>query len=162
MTRKPRAEALKLPAATELAAIAIIRGEDADAIEESLKTHGAHASTARAAVKRAIERVTLAANVSLARELGLAIEQLREVYKAAIQGADASAALAARRELNKLLDLYNIKPADLGEAEAKETALGRMIAEIEEHLRPLAGVPDDYPLVEVARIVADKARRAEP
>lgn len=158
--RAPKVDKLDGHDPIDVAALALIKGTAPESVAEALRTKGIHRATAEAVVRKALERITIAADVKLAHELGLAITQLRDIYRTAMQLADVSAAMSARKELNKLLALYDVNPADLGDAEAQESAIALQLHEIEAHLRPLRLAPDDYPVAELARIAADKIRRA--
>ncbi len=83
---------------------------------------------ARQAVAEARERITLTADYNRDQELGLAIIQLRECYTKSMAIQDIKVCLAARKELNKLLKLYDARRP----AEAKPTdRLTALMQEIE-------------------------------
>lgn len=148
--------------AVNVAALMLINGQTHDEISVALKARKATAAVIRGAIKDAEARITLAANYKLAQELGLSIKQLRELYSKAIAAAELAVALNARKELNKLMTLYDLRPEDLADADEESGVILDQLGQIEDHLRPLGLAPDDYPVVELVRIAADQIRRAAP
>lgn len=143
----------------EKAAIGIIRGGTMPQIVAGLKSMGLDDKTAEEVAQHAADRIALAADFERRHEFGLAIQQLRDVYATAMKAGKTTPAIHARRELNKLIALYNIDPSELEGGSARENAALEALTLIEEHLRPLELAPDDYPIYEVARIAADIVRR---
>ena len=110
-------------------------------------------------MRRARRVLARAAAFNRDEELGSARVRLRDIYARAIRSQDPRTALAAQRELNRLLGL-----APSGDDEAQpnaDTGPDRRDAElhaIATHLIPLNLAPPDYPLREHARIAADRIR----
>ncbi len=119
---------------------------------------------ADATVAEAQQAIILAAAVDRRRELGLAMGQLNDLYSKANQAKEVKTALAIRRELNKLLSLYDTDRLAAEAAAAADadgsTQDAQELGAIGAHLIPLDLAPADYPLREHARIAADLVRRA--
>jgi hypothetical protein len=101
-------------------------------------------------VQQARTQLTLAARYDLDEERGTAITALRDCYAQARAIADIKTALAARRELNKLLSLYAkaprlVEPTAAPSREGEETAAARR------HLEPLGLGGPETPLAELCR-----------
>ena len=103
-------------------------------------------------------RLLAVADVDRELELGIAIVRTDMIFRKATVDGDNKTALAAQRELNRLLGLYRdgeqagAKGGDMvGAAEALATL--NMVAA---HLLPLGLAPADYPIQEHARIAADR------
>ena len=112
------------------------------------------------AVEVARQKIMAAAETNREGEAGMAYVRLHALYKAAITGKDLKTALAAQRELNKLLSLYPgagddepVPVDDTGDPAATLQAIA-------DHLLPLGLAPSDYPIVEHARIAAATIRDA--
>lgn len=76
------------------------------------------------AIRRAREKLAVAATVNRNEELGRAHKRLHALYRSADKADDVRGALAAQRELNRLLGLYpaGVEAAELSAAEAGEEA----------------------------------------
>ncbi len=112
------------------------------------------------AVKKAAKKITTAADYNRTKEAGTAYFRLNDIYKKALKSADIKTALAAQKEISKLIGLYggvvqnmasDDGESDITDSQAELTAIGK-------HLLPLGLAPDDYPLKEHARIAAEKIR----
>lgn len=109
-------------------------------------------------IANARRKLTRAADYNRDEQLGTAVARLNEIFASAFQGEDPKTALAAQKELNKLLDLYNQPPAGPEGAEGGSESDGELAA-IAAHLLPLTLAADDYPLREHARIAAEEIRK---
>jgi len=104
---------------------------EADVIAVAVAKLGMTEAQARQAVDDARTRITLTADYKRDEELGIAILQLREIFTKSMAIQDTKVCLAARRELNKLLRLYDKTPKDdsgklarlLGEIETEKAAI---------------------------------------
>jgi len=103
-------------------------------------------------------RLANASRVDRRAEIGAGVARMKAVYVSAIQSEQYSAAVAAERQIGKLLGL---------EAKEAETDAGStpeqldQLAQVEQHLRPLGLGPADYPVAGLARIAADRIRELE-
>lgn len=105
---------------------------------------------AREAVKEARRRLQLAAEYNRDEALGTAIQRLNTLYAAAVQEKDTRSAIAAQKEINRLLDLTRTADADAiagGDGEA-----AAILAAVVAHLAPLDLAADDTPPDELARL----------
>lgn len=147
--------------AIELAVLALVRGgthEQAAAVVRGKGIDGVDERIADAVVSDAVDRIALAADFKRRNELGLAIQQLRDVYANAMKIGKPLPAIMARKELNKLLALYDVDPMEIAGAAAHESSTAQALRLIEDHLRPLRLAEDDYPIYEIARIAANMIR----
>lgn len=62
--------------------------------------------TATVAIRKAKKKIFLAAKYNPAEQIGVAITRLNSLYKQSLRVQDVKTALAAQKELNKLMDLY--------------------------------------------------------
>lgn len=146
----------------ELAVLALVRGGTHEQVAAILVNKGMEQTIADAVVNEAVDRIALAADFKRRHELGLAIQQLRDVYANAMKVGKPFPAIMARKELNKLLALYDVDPMEIAGAAAHESATAQAMALIDGHLRQVVGlcvdIPDDFPITEIARIAADIVR----
>lgn len=136
--------------------LALVRGLSDAAAEAWCLTQGAGPKAAQRAVADARRRIVLAANYDASLELGKAKTRLEQIFTAARQEKDLRTALAAQRELNKLLGLYGDDEdahADGAPADAAE-----QLELIGGYLLPLALADADYPLAEHARLAGERIR----
>lgn len=105
-------------------------------------------------IEQAKEKIVLASNGSQREQLGLALRQLEYLYKKATEKQNYKLALDTRKELNRLMSLYD--SADLSiVSESVQTATEQRVRE---YLEPLAvglGYADEnLPLEELARLTS--------
>lgn len=92
-------------------------------------------------------------------EVGASIARLRSIMSRAINVGDFTVAIAAQKELAKMLSLY---PEGNNTGSRAENASDQnIIDQIEAHLRPLGLAKAEYPIEGIARIAADTIRRLE-
>jgi hypothetical protein len=115
---------------------------------------GVEGRAAAAEIRRARRQIALAAQFDRAEEIGAAVGRLRQLYAVAVKAGEVSAALAAVKELNRLLDLYG-PAADVQSRKAKGDS---ELSAIRAHLLPLRLASADYPLREHARLAAEIVR----
>jgi len=127
-------------------------------VEQFCTAQGLSAEDTVKVIEQAREKITLAADYSREEQLGEAIAQLKDLYSKSILAKDPRTALQARRELNRLMDLYgdNDEGADIGDGEA-----AKVIELIEGYLLPLELTDSDYPIQEHARVAADIIRQSK-
>ncbi|MHC4092925.1 MAG: hypothetical protein ACYSVY_22065 [Planctomycetota bacterium] len=124
-------------------------------------------------IAQAKKKITIAAQFNRDHEVGQARIRLNQVYAKADKEGDQRTALAAAKELNKLLDLYAAAPRrgeDDAEAggqgpgargqgsEGTVSSAADELAKVRAHLLPLGLAGPDYPIHEVARIAAERIR----
>lgn len=136
----------------------LVSGVSPKDIEGHADRLGLTPDAVRAQLEKAREAITLAADYNRTAEIGTAYVRLNDLYIRSLKGSDAKTALAAQKELNKLLRLYEQPSATdvLGDAEGPAAIELRQIAE---HLLPLGLAPETYPLHEHCRIAADRIRQ---
>jgi hypothetical protein len=149
------------------AVLLLVSGASDDAAVEACVKHGLPRPDAKAAVIDARRRITVAADYNRIEEVGTAYIRLHDLYRRSVEADDVKSALAAQKELNKLLDLYaGLQSDELEDVEDDASERGIIAAElaaVREHLLPLELAPEDYPIAEHARIAADLIRkRHEP
>ena len=141
--------------ATQKVLLLVVTGVPEDTIlkvaEEKL---GLDAAAARAAIAEARRQITLAADYNRDDELGTAYLRLNDLYTRAVKVQDLKTALAAQRELDKLLDLYpKAAPGDgtgPGQPDGTDTRADAEAAR--EHLAALNLTDAGAPLAEHARL----------
>jgi hypothetical protein len=121
-------------------------------LKAARERHNVDDLNARKLLAAARRKLTLAARYHRDREIGLAYKRLNGLFASSLQASQNAVALAAQKELNKLLSLYStpeIETQDSGSPAntAAETA-------IRDHLVPLALADESAPLVEHVRIAA--------
>ncbi|NLG44825.1 MAG: hypothetical protein GX547_16405 [Phycisphaerae bacterium] len=110
-------------------------------------------AAAEAAIAEAQRRLMAAAGYDKTHELGRAIRRLNNLYRRSVQVQDCKTALAAQRELNRLLALGAAPSPDQTTSDTPPTDP----AEVERAREHLArALPDhaDLPLDELARLAA--------
>ena len=112
--------------------------------------------SALALVKR---RITIAADYDRDQQVGTAFVRLNDIYRRSLTVQDVKTALAAQKELNKLLSLYAAIPIDVQTAEPKvgdEETEGAM-----EHLSSLGLAPEGTGLSELCRLAVARILKLE-
>jgi hypothetical protein len=142
----------------------LVSGVPVDAAREAAQSQmGLSAAVAAAAVEQAQAAIVLAADVDRRRELGIAYHRLNDLYAKGVEMMEPKVALAAQRELNRLLALADADriAAEALQSASSESAEGHELAAIADHLLPLKLAPASHPLSEHARIAADHMRRCQ-
>lgn len=149
--RKPRATAKpRFPAGlVDRLVLMLVSNVPPDAIAASADKLDTTPQVLAAAVTEARRQITLAADFHRDREIGLAYKRLNEIFRRSLAIQDGKTALAAQKELNKLLRLYEPGPA--GPVEVT-TDGGSDAAAAREHLATLGLADEDEPLAELARL----------
>lgn len=154
--------------------LTLIDGATAEAAEAFAVGRGLKPDTAAALVADCRRRITVAADYNRVEQVGLAVRRFNDLYgKAAKGGKDVRAAIAAQKELNKLLGLYAPAPLQAGAdgpagaaaADDDPDANRRRLELVAGYLLPLALAPaDQYPIEEHARLAAEyvRAHRLRP
>ncbi len=138
----------------DLAAVVLflISGVDAEkAAEAAIAKLGHTSESAAELVDRARRRIAVAADYHRPTELGTAYLRMHDLYRRSLVVQDVKTALAAARELNKLLDLYKPPPADPTAASGHNPDVAAAAAHLAGVLGPAAKGAD---LPEMARIAA--------
>ena len=112
-----------------------------------------HAEAAKLVVEGR-QQITLAADYHRDEELGTAIARLKDLYSRSIAASEVKTALAAQKELNRLLKLYDAPHEPSGEIETAEVRADHQAAF--DHLVPLDLAGPDAPLAEHARLAVAK------
>ncbi len=126
-----------------------------DAIRQAGEKLDVTDRTLDAALLEARRRITLAADYNRVDEIGTAYVRLNEVFRRALAIQDNKTALAAQRELCKLLRLYDaVSPAAGGAGGAADdrTAATEDAARARAHLVTLGLGEADESLTELARL----------
>lgn len=106
-------------------------------------------------IAEARRRLAIMAQVDREAEIGMGIARMHTVFAIAIATDHPSAAVAAQAQISKLLALYPKEPKGDGSMGADQLD---ELQQIEQHLRPLGLGPEGYPLVELARLAAERIR----
>lgn len=128
------------------------------ALDEAAARLGVPAEKIPDTIAEARRRLTVAADYNRDEQIGTAFVRLNDLYRRSLAVQDVKTALAAQRELNKLLDLYRVTPERAVEVAEAEDDDNTELAAIREHLIPLGLAAADYPLREHARIAAEVVR----
>ena len=140
----------------------LIRGESREAVAAQLaKAHNLPPEQAERATAMAVEHIARVASFDRVAELGASKRRLESIYREASDAHDWPVALSASKELNRLLGLQTADPAaptgdDPDAGDHRET-----LEQIAKHITRVSGLPEDAPLLDHARVLADKARRME-
>lgn len=138
----------------------LVSGVSPEAAERAaVEKLGVAAKSAKKLLRQAQQAITRAADFNRQDEVGTAYLRLTDLYTRAIKTGDVKTALAAQRELNRLLALYT-PPADEPDDTTTTGDAAHELDLIRGHLLPLALAPDTYPLHEHARIAADLVRQS--
>ena len=113
--------------------------------------------TARRTVAEARQRITVAADYARDEQLGKAVMRLEDLYAKSIAGKDVRSAIAAQKELNRLLRLYDA-PEQAPQTEGQEDESAGRLDVIASYLLPLKLTDTRYPVEEHARVAADIIR----
>jgi len=107
-------------------------------------------------VSRAADSIRQAASFNREHEIGTAIHRLNDIYTRSVREKDTRTAMAAQRELNRLMRLYDPPPADEQGNDGRESI--EELGIVRSHLLPLGLAPDTYPIHEHARLAAQIVR----
>jgi hypothetical protein len=149
---------MKKPAhpAVEQVVLLLVSGlSEPDARKAAIGQLAVPAGEADAIVEAAQRQILLAARGDRAEALGRAVTRLEDLYRRAVQSADNRVALQTQKEINRLLDLYNVAPPP--NTTPEDHARTRMELEaIAAHLLPLRLAPPDAPLAEHMRVAVER------
>ena len=101
-----------------------------------------------AIIEEANKKLWKAAEIHHNRELGIAITALRDLYSSNLKIKDYKTALLTRKELNRILGLYE-NDVEITESDDEEN---EQLEEIRRHLEPLQLAPPGTPIVELVRL----------
>lgn len=163
MPRKPSPNPKPHDQAVEAAVLVLIRGQDDGAALAAIIRHGVAQDDAGLVLVEAKKRLQLAADYHRDEQLGLAIRRLNRLIELNLREdeGDHGVALRAQVELNKLLRLHEVTTGATGDPEEATDRVDEL-SRARAHLMPLfGGVPDDYPLSELARMAAEKLRTGD-
>lgn len=163
--------------AIDAAVVLLVRGAADSAIVARLVLQGVPRDDAGLVIVEARKRIQLTAAYNRDEQLGLAIRRLNRLVELNLDRdaehtnaledllkQDHAVALRAQTELNKLLRLHEVNEGASGEPEEGDSSeRADALSAITDHLAPLAqllGVPEDYPINELARMAADRVRMA--
>jgi len=116
-------------------------------VDFCVSSFGCSSDSADALIKAARQELALAADVDFRVELGKRREQLEDLRERARRADDLRVELATIQELNKLANLYQSERVELPDDPG--AALAR------QHLEALGVAPNNLPLEELARLVAN-------
>ena len=146
------------PAQIDQIALMLIAGAAvADIRQAAIGKMGALPDDADKAIAEARRKIVVAADYNRDEQIAIAFARLNALYGASAS-IDPKTALAAQREINKLLSLYTgpATPATGGDSSEAAKALELVRA----HLEPLELAPAAYPIAEHARLAAAIVRNA--
>lgn len=133
----------------------LVSGLQPTAVQEAAAKLGLPEAEIPAAIAEARTRIAIAARYNRHEQLGAAMVRLNDLYRRALAIQDTKTALAAQKELNKLLELYH-PPVDAGRTDE----LDGEIATARRHLAPLGLADDRTPLAELCRLAVLKVLEA--
>jgi len=105
-----------------------------------------------AVLAEARRRITLAADYDRDEEIGTAKKCLEDLYNRSITANDLKTALASRRELNKLMDLYQQATPDRSDGQEDAQTVRGELDQVRQHLEPLGLAPAGTAVAELARL----------
>lgn len=126
--------------------LALVRNVAPTELEKNAAQLGTDAAGVAAAIAEARRRITLAARFNRDQEMGRAYHRLNDLYKTSTAIQDAKTALAAQRELHRLLGLYTHQAPTSTSTTDPDAELARA------NLRSLAIGTDADSLAELARL----------
>ena len=151
----------ELPASTlrDRVVLLLTNGMTVEAAESYCISQRQDLDTARRTVSEARQRITVAADYARDEQLGKAVMRLEDLYAKSIAGKDVRSAIAAQKELNRLLRLYDApeQAPQAGGQQDDEGAANRLDL-IAGYLLPLKLADARYPVEEHARVAADIIR----
>lgn len=133
-------------------ALLIVSGLPAAELPAAVEALGASKRRTKNIIDAARERIVQAASVDRIAAIGKAIVRLEDLYSRALKASDLRTALAAEKELNRLLDLKRQPP--------KKVAGNDELEAIARHLLSLALADSEHPLREHARLAAELIRNS--
>lgn len=157
MARKP-----VIPAEiVEKLVLLLVSNLSSEQIAEAARKLDVAAESVPRAIAEARRRITIAADFHRDEQVGTAFVRLNDLYRRSLAIQDAKTALAAQKEINKLLDLYSgravpITPqaaADDSDAEAARSHLAAL------KLAPPSAALSELCRLAVARIVELESQR---
>lgn len=150
------------PDVIDSATLALVAGQSAARVESYLVTRGIAREDASAAVRAARSRITVAADYVRDEQLGKAVLRLEDMYAKALASKppNTATALAAQKELNKILNLYDAPPPLDGGHDIDDTQTAQELRLVGSYLVPLGLASQELPVAEHARIAADLIRDA--
>ena len=125
----------------------MVSGLQQGAVEEAAHKLGLTDGEVPAAIAEAKLAIAIAARYDRNEQMGAALIRLNDLYRRALAIQDTKTALAAQRELNKLMELYRPSPA----SEERAAELAAEIAAARRHLAPMGLGSDETPLAELCR-----------
>lgn len=136
--------------------LALVNGQSPDALADQHAAYGLSRSAMLRMIRRAQDQIARATDYDRRRELALAYRRLRDLYRRSVAVQDCKTALAAQRELNRLLDLYpqdatpDDQPTDDPDARLAREHLAAALTSLGHPNQQL----DQLPLSELARLAA--------
>ena len=134
--------------------IQIVKGISIDAIKAGLDRKGLPTQLADECIEQAKVRIKIAATYDKQEQLGLAINQLNQIYTNSVE-PDPKTALQARKELSKIMNLYEVSKTQHNDNQEDHS---EELDVIRQHLEPLGLAREGYPITELARLAAAEIR----
>lgn len=150
--KKPISETAAETAIEELVVLITRDVPEPMLLKAARERHNVDETNAKKLLAAARRKLTLAARYHRDREIGLAYKRLNALFASSLQTSQNAVALAAQKELNKLLNLYSTP-----EIETQDTSSPANTAAenaIRDHLVPLELADASAPLVEHVRIAS--------
>jgi len=149
-TRKPAAAALDDAILQKVILLLVSHQNRAVVAQACAEKLDIPAAIVPAVLQEARRQLTLAADFHRTEELGKAIKRLDDCYARSLAIQDVKTALAAQKEMNRLLDLYR----PLGSATSPDDAhaeTAEELAAVREYLEPLGLGGPEVSVAELAR-----------
>jgi hypothetical protein len=135
----------------------LINGTPVDAVVGFCFQRGLDPDAAKGVVAEARKRITVAADYTRDEQVALAFTRFNDIYGKSMAVKDHRTALAAQKELNRLLGL-NSPARDAVGGDEDIVTVRRQVELMASYLIPLGLVPDTYPVEEHARVAAEIIR----
>ena len=136
------------------AVLMLVSGRSAQSAEsQCMARFGMTLADAKAAVVEARQVITLAADYNRDEQFGLAVKRLNDLYCKSMDDEEYLAALAAQKEINRMMGLYDKASSGSGVV-AEDPSASSALQRVRDHLLPLGLASEAYPVDEHARLAA--------
>jgi hypothetical protein len=143
----PNPELLEKSDKSDKIVLLLVSGLQRSAVEEAAAKLGLEPAEIGEAIAEAKLRIAIAARWDRDEQLGSALIRLNDLYRRSLAIQDSKTALAAQKEINKLLELHRPSPATDGRA----ADLAGELAAARGQLTPLGLGDDTLNLPELCR-----------
>ncbi len=100
-------------------------------------------------LSQARKKLTIAASYNRDEQLGISIKRVNDIFESSMKEGDVKTALAAQKEISKLMDLYKAVSGIV-----KDSIDSNELQAVRDHLLPLEMTNQEKPISEHARLAA--------